>query len=128
MGDKATLGRLYVDDDQFCYTLEDKDRQMENDGVKVYGKTCIPRGTYKVVIDYSNHFGRMLPHILDVPSFEGIRIHPGNTDADTEGCILVGGKPTGENFIPHSRTTFESLFSALEEAEQAGENITITVT
>lgn len=79
------IGELYIDGSLFCYTLEDVERT-----VKVAGKTCIPTGTYFVIVDYSSHFQKELPHILNVPNFEGIRIHGGNTDADTFGCILIG--------------------------------------
>lgn len=82
-----TIGVFYVDDVKFCYTLEDIVRPA--DEPKVFGKTAIPAGTYKVVLSHSNHFNRVLPEILDVPGFEGIRIHGGNTEVDTEGCILV---------------------------------------
>lgn len=77
-GSVATLGDLFVDGVYFCKTLEDVDRKLECDGEKVYGKTAIPRGAYNVIIDWSPRFKRELPHVLDVPGFEGIRIHSGN--------------------------------------------------
>lgn len=80
-----------------CYTLEDTDRGLKQDlplegikAIKVYGKTAIPYGKYEVVVSYSNRFKKMLPLLLNVPGFEGIRIHPGNIAEDTEGCILLG--------------------------------------
>ena len=79
----STIGKLYVDDQFECYTLEDKVRP-----VKIKGKTAIPAGRYEVIVNFSQRFGRMLPLFLNVPNFEGVRIHPGNTAADTEGCIL----------------------------------------
>lgn len=127
-GPKATLGTLSINGHYQCYTLEDFDRHLETDpGAKIPGETCIPRGTYKVVIDYSPHFGKELPHVLDVPGFSGVRIHSGNTDKDTEGCILVGGKPISDDFIPNSRANFDKLFAMLEASETAGEQITIEV-
>ena len=81
----SIIGLMYINNKFFCYTLEDVERK-----VKVYGETCIPAGKYQVIMDYSNHFNKIMPHILDVPGFEGTRIHSGSTKADTLGCILVG--------------------------------------
>ena len=103
------------------FTLEDAFRE-----VKVKGKTCIQKGTYKVVLDMSQRFQRIMPHVLDVPNFEGIRIHSGNTDADTEGCILVGGN-RGENRISESRVTFNQLMLILNNAISKGETITLEI-
>jgi hypothetical protein len=82
-----TIGKLYIDGTYFCDTLEDTVRPA---GVKIPGQTAIPAGEYKVVLTVSNRFKRLLPEILNVPDFIGIRIHRGNTYKDTEGCILVG--------------------------------------
>lgn len=82
-----TIGKLYVDEKYVCDTIEDVVRE---DGVKVYGKTAIPYGTYKVVMTYSPKFKRILPEILSVPNFSNIRIHSGNTEEDSLGCIIVG--------------------------------------
>ena len=111
--DTYTIGRLFVDGQYFCDTLEDKVRP---DGVKVYGETAIPAGTYKVVITYSNRFKRMLPLLQNVPMFEGIRIHPGNTAVDTHGCLLVGIN-TEKGKITQSKVTFDKLFKLLEKAD-----------
>ena len=89
--DTRTFGTLWIDNKRFCDTLEDTDRFLERgDAVKVPHETAIPRGYYRVVLDMSQRFGKMMPHILDVPGFEGIRFHGGNTEEDTEGCILLG--------------------------------------
>jgi hypothetical protein len=123
-----TLGRLHVNGKYECDTLEDADRQLENNPEdKVYGETCIPRGTYDVIITMSNRFKRELPLIKDVPGFEGIRIHPGNTHEDTHGCILVGVLADSGDRIVMSRTTFDGLFQRMERAYDAKEPITITV-
>ena len=115
-GTNYTIGKLYVDDVYFCFTLEDKVREP---GVKVDGQTAIPYGTYPVIIDYSTHFNMDLPHVLNVPGFEGIRIHTGNTDADTEGCILVGTTWAGKDFVGNSKFAFEPLFEKLKAAKGA---------
>ena len=107
-GPDYTIGRLYIDGDYFCYTLEDKVRVE-----KIPGETAIPAGRYSVIVDHSNHFQRDLPHILNVPGFEGVRIHPGNTKADTEGCILVGYTWNGVGFVGNSRQAFEDFFHRL---------------
>ena len=109
----STIGKLYVDDQFECYTLEDKVRP-----VKIKGKTAIPAGRYEVIINFSQRFGRMLPLFLNVPNFEGVRIHPGNTAADTEGCILVGETKDAE-FIGQSKLAFEGLFNKLKTASES---------
>jgi len=124
--EKSTIGTLSAYGDFLCFTLEDKDRRLECDGEKVYGQTAIPRGTYKVVIDYSNRFKRELPRLLDVPEFVGVRIHPGNTDADTEGCILVGTNHK-KDFVGNSRAAFGALMERLEAAYEAGEEISLEI-
>jgi hypothetical protein len=83
--------------------------------VKIAGRTAIPAGRYEVIINFSQRFGRPLPLLLNVPDFEGVRIHPGNTPANTEGCILVG-ETKSENFIGQSRVAFDQLFEKLKAA------------
>ena len=93
-----TEGELYVNGVYFCKTLEDTNRdlnksgQFDNNEKKIYGETCIPYGKYKVILSYSPKFKRELPEILEVPDFQGIRIHRGNKISDTLGCILCGEK------------------------------------
>jgi hypothetical protein len=113
--DKATHGQLFIDGELFCDTLEDKDRFLEdhNETIKVYGQTAIPRGEYKVEVNWSNRFTNYMPMVLDVPYFKGIRIHPGNTDKDTEGCILVG-LFYSIGTIASSRVTYQRLMRELE--------------
>lgn len=119
--DNCTLGELLVDGLFFCYTLEDMDRDlMQSDTpeyikkIKVNGSTAIPYGRYEVSITYSNRFGKPLPLIMNVPGFEGIRIHSGNKSSDTEGCLLVGDVMK-EDEIQDSRRAFRRLFALIQE-------------
>ena len=114
--DTYTIGMLYINFELFCETLEDKVRAFTDDDPKVYGKTAIPSGEYKIVITYSNRFKRELPLLINVPHFEGIRIHSGNTHEDTEGCILVGVNDI-KGKVTKSRVTFNKLFNLMKQAE-----------
>ena len=107
----STIGELYIDGVFECYTLEDKERE-----IKIKSETAIPKGKYKVIINKSNRFKKLLPLLLNVPNFEGVRIHPGNTNHDTEGCILTG-TTKGKDFIGNSRIAFSRLFRKMQEAE-----------
>ena len=106
----STPGELSVDGVFECYTLEDVVRP-----VKIAHETAIPAGVYKVIIDMSQRFQRLMPHVLDVPGFTGIRIHAGNTDKDTEGCILVGRQRSTDN-VSESRLAYGTLFPKLQGA------------
>ena len=94
--DGYTIGKLYIDGVYFCDTLEDTDRlnkgmpAAELAAKKIPGQTAIPEGTYKVIVNTSPKFKRLLPRLVNVPGYEGVLIHRGNTPADTAGCILVG--------------------------------------
>lgn len=102
-----TIGELYINEEFFCDTLEDKNRDtnkngnFDNEEQKIYGETCIPYGEYKVELTYSPKFKRVLPILQDVPEFSGIRIHRGNYIKDTLGCILVG-EATKDNILVNS--------------------------
>lgn len=122
----SSIGKLYVNSLFECFTLEDYDARLEEGGTKVAGSTAIPRGTYRVILDYSNRFKRVLPRLLDVPNYVGVRIHPGNTSEDTEGCILTG-TGTAPDRLYNSRAAFEKLFNKLEQADESGEEIWITI-
>jgi hypothetical protein len=129
---KSTIGDLYVNAALQCYTLEDFDRDKNKDGkldgageAKVFGKTAIPRGRYQVILSWSDRFKKNLPLLLNVPGFGGIRIHSGNTDVDTEGCVLVG-QTKGADFIGNSRLAFADLMLKLEIASKR-EKIYITI-
>lgn len=89
-GPEYTIGSFYIDGEYFCDTLEDVVRDLRSAEDKVYGKTAIPAGTYKISVEYSPRFKRKLPFLHDVPYFTGILIHRGNTAKDTHGCILLG--------------------------------------
>jgi len=129
---QRTHGQLFIDGVYFCDTLEDTDRglsftdTLENiRSRKVYGRTAIPYGKYTIVISYSPRFKRALPLLLNIPGYVGIRIHPGNTEADTLGCLLVGRRSNDK--VLYSRGTFDKLFSRLTKAMK-GEQITIEIT
>lgn len=129
---KYTIGKLYINDQYFCDTLEDTDRgltqsmtEQQIGSKKVYGETAIPTGTYRIIISYSNKFKKQMPLLLNVPGFAGIRIHSGNTEKDSLGCILVGkNKDVGK--VLESRDTYSKLFSILQEANKK-ETIKITI-
>lgn len=122
-GKDATIGQLLVDGVHECYTLEDVVRPAG--APKVYGETAIPYGTYDVIINHSQRFNRDLPLLIGVPEFEGIRIHPGNTAADTHGCLLVGETHTFDS-VNSSRIAFDKLFPKIRDAIDAGEKVQIT--
>ena len=126
-GTDYTIGRLFIDGVYFCYTLEDKVREIE--GIqpvmwKVLGSTAIPKGSYRLVRDMSTRFGREMFHVLYVPGFSGIRIHSGNTDKDTEGCILVGLTWSGNNFIGSSRLALQRLEDLLKDQKDMTLDVT----
>ena len=128
-GDRYTMGRLAIDGVAFCDTLEPTDRHLDAATMrpeqKIYGQTAIPTGTYPVVLTYSPRFKRTLPLIQDVPHFEGIRIHPGNTSADTAGCILVGRQAIPGR-LTDSRQTLRQLMKTLTNRPQE-QKISITI-
>ena len=106
-----TIGKLYIDGKYFCDTLEDtvrdtnKNGKFDNGEKKIKGKTAIPYGTYEIKWTYSPRFKKYTPQLMNVPSFEGIRIHAGNTNASTSGCLLLGenkkvGRATIAKFYP----------------------------
>ena len=127
-----TVGRLYVNNEFFSNTLEDKIIDKDKSGVfdngekKVYGESAIPYGKYKVIYNWSPKFGRNLPRLLDVPHFEGILIHSGNTAKDSFGCILVG-KNTSKGLLSESRYTSDKLNEIIDAAQKRGEEITIEI-
>ena len=126
-GDTFTLGKLYADGVKLGETCEDKDRHLEAGGEKVYGQSAIPRGRYAVSVTYSNRFRRPMPIIHDVPGFSGVRIHGGNSDADTLGCPLLGGLRTARG-VARCAAPNAWLISLIEAAEERGEPVWLEVT
>lgn len=125
----CSIGDLYVDDVWECHTLEDVVREVDGvpvKGWKIHGDTAIPRGTYPVTITYSERFKRDLPLLGNVEGFSGVRIHPGNTSADTEGCILVGRTKTDKS-IGESRAAFKELYDKIEDAINSGDTVEIEI-
>lgn len=127
----CTIGELTIDGEPFTFTLEDLPQPK-----KIAGATRIPAGLYRVVLTpspaakagilWSPHKEHVLPLLLSVPGFEGIRIHAGNNDNDVKGCIAVGSWRGGE-FLYNSRDALESLMDMLEIANISGRQITIEV-
>ena len=105
--ENSTIGKMLIDGAFFCYTLEDTIRD-----VKIAGETAIPYGSYKVIVNMSNRFKRLMPLLIDVKGFEGVRIHNGNTKEHTHGCILVGATKS-KDFIGDSKVTFNKLMTKL---------------
>ena len=131
--DGYTIGRMSLNGVYFCDTLEDPDRGLKDTmqvneilAKKRKGVTAIPTGKYDVILSFSPRFKRVLPLLLNVKGYEGVRIHAGNTAEDTEGCLLVGeNKEKGK--VLNSRATLEKLMSALLECEKRKEKISITI-
>lgn len=130
-----TVGELLIDGVKFCDTLEDRERLAwslmpfrQLLGTKVFGATAIPAGRYEVVLTYSERFKRTLPLLLKVPQFDSIRIHGGNTEADTEGCILIGKLDPKTQTIYGAKTLglLDKLMARLYPASKTGK-IFITV-
>lgn len=117
-----TIGKMYIDGEYFCDTLEDTDRELAQGmalstlkEMKEFGRTAIPTGEYVLTITYSNRFAKMMPLINDVSAFSGVRIHPLNTSKETEGCIGVGiCDDPNKDWIRDSRKTYNELMRILE--------------
>lgn len=134
-GEETTQGLLFIDEKFACYTLEDEARTQ-----KVYGETRIPAGEYEVTLrtvggkhaKYAAKYGAMHKGMLwvrDVPGFEYILIHVGNTDDDTEGCLLVGNSAVenvvGEGSIGSSVNAYKRIYPPIAAALERGERVTI---
>ena len=129
-----TIGSLFINGEFFCYTLEDTDRYLTSDmslediqSKKIYGKTAIPKGVYFIDMNtvstkfkdrlWAKPYDGKLPRLLNVPGYEGILIHVGNTVEDTSGCILVGTEYSN-GFLRNSATAFTSLMSILTNTKE----------
>ena len=114
-----TPGRMYFEGHAFCHTCEDEDRFLEDTGEKVFGKTAIPRGKYRLITSESPRFGRILPEVLHVPGFTGVRIHGGNTAEDSHGCILVGQIKTATG-VAKCAPTVQQIINSIDDAAELG--------
>lgn len=139
-----TMSNLTIDGKWFCNILEDTDRGLDDSmslskikELKRFSITAIPRGTYEITLDvisprfctkdfYKKVCNGKLPRLLNVKGFEGILIHAGNTDRDTEGCLLVG-KNTERGKVLKSQETFKELYKLLKNKHDKGEKITIKI-
>ena len=131
--DTYTVGKLFINNQYFSDTLEDKDRGLTSEmteeqifDIKVKGKTCIPEGLYNIAYTYSPKLHKYAPLVLNVKGFSGIRIHAGNTDEDTMGCILLG-KNTKVGELTNSRKTCNDFYHIVEDALDRGELITLKI-
>ena len=129
-GDTFTEGKLFIDNVFECYTVEDTDRKMEEDLTrKINGKTAIPRGRYEVILSMSNRFKKVLPEVLNVPGFTGIRIHAGNSSIDTEGCIILGSvnAKVDDDWVGGSKIALTQFMTKLETAKSNNEQMFIEI-
>jgi len=119
----------FVDGHYECFGLEDAIREQPGQPVrawKVPGRTAIPAGRYDLVITHSTRFKQRLPLLLEVPGFEGIRIHPGNTIEDTAGCLLPGRLRAAQR-VGESRHAFDRLFRKIDDALTAGGRVVVRI-
>ena len=126
-----TIGKLFLNSKYFCDVIEDIVRDLNMDGDlddsgegKIYGKTAIPYGRYEVQVTMSTRFKKLLPILIGVKGFEGIRIHSGNTEQDSLGCLIVGeNKEVGK--VLNSRVTMDKLMKEFESHKMEKHYITI---
>ncbi len=125
----CTLGSLYIDGEFECFTLEDVIREIPGQPVetwKIPSETAIPSGTYNLTVNLSNRFHKLLPQLLGVPGFAGVRLHSGNVAADTEGCILVGRRRAAAAVLD-SRLAFDALFPKIKAAVDRAEPVQVRI-
>lgn len=128
-----TIGQLFINNEYFSDCLEDTDRGLTSNmsieeikRIKVPGNTCIPYGTYKITITYSPRFKKNLPLINDVKGFEGIRIHSGNNNNDTSGCLLLGFNKIKGGVI-NSKVIVDKFIDIIQKTINSGESITLSI-
>lgn len=132
LGATYTIGSLSIDGEYFCDTLEDTMRDLNKNGrfdngeIKIMHQTAVPYGSYQVIVNLSPKFKRNLPRLLDVPSFDGVLIHRGNTDKDSSGCILVG-ENKGKGKVINSTKYEVKLVEILTAAQNRREQIEIDI-
>lgn len=142
-GSRYTIGHLYVDGLRFCDTLEDRDRGLRDDmplaiikAKKIWGKTAIPTGSYRIDMhtvspslkskSWAKAYKGIVPRLVNVKGYDGVLIHPGNTDADTAGCVLIGENKVKGKVI-NSVKTYYRLMPLLTGADERGETITLEI-
>lgn len=118
-GESFTPGKMYLDGVLFCQTCEDMDRKLEAGGVKIPKVTAIPRGRYRLVTSFSNHFQKVLPEVLDVKGYSGVRIHGGNKAEHSEGCILTG-KVRTKTGIAQCQETVQRIIDTIDDSAELG--------
>lgn len=129
----TTFGELFLNGEKLCDTLEDEIRENGTpvERWKIPGKTAIPAGRYRLLWEWSPRFGRKMLSVKDVPGFAGIRIHSGNDDSQTEGCILVGtAKPDSDGDggdVVNSKVALAALEERLSHRLEVGESGWITI-
>jgi hypothetical protein len=119
-----TVGNLEIPNKFKCFTIEDMERK---EGEKVYGLTAIPKGRYKVIVIQSPKFERRLPLLINVPNFEGIRIHAGNNAEASHGCILPNLVYLGEGIGTNSKMAEDILIVLIDNAIKKGEDVFINI-
>jgi hypothetical protein len=131
--EQSTIGTLSIEGKFECFILEDKDRGLSDTmslekiaGTKVYGKTAIPYGRYEVDWTMSARFKKMMPILLNVIGWSGIRIHSGNSELDSLGCLLCGTRKLS-NRITESTIATNKLYAKIESAKKQGQRIYITI-
>lgn len=134
-GDKYTIGHLYINNIYFCDTLEDKVRNLPKEP-KVYGETAIPAGIYEIDMNtvspkfknrsWAKKWGGIVPRLKNVPYFDGVLIHVGNSSEDSLGCILIGDNQVVGGLV-NSIIQFNRLMQRLVDAKKRKEPITIEI-
>lgn len=125
------IGKIYANGEELFETLEDIDRGLKDEmsleeikAKKVYGKTAIPTGIYELILNYSPKYKKVMPLLLNVKGYSGVRIHSGNTEKDTEGCILVGWNKK-KGMVIDSRKAYDILMKKI--GQNKGDKIIVEI-